>query len=212
MAGRGRAAGMRNRRLRGEPPTSRTTRQVDVLAAFVAAGGSVPDAAARVGIRPSTAKRHLADLRARSVSPRSNSSIADAPRGGLSCRALSPPDSRDLLPPRRRALDRPTRRQVHGVWELASGQERRVEPAVRGCRKSEIAMHVAWVLDVHGAVATVRVADGLDEVGVTRDDDRFLIEAVLGRRHRDHPQVRRHRPVLWGGTRRAIHARTGLYE
>jgi len=32
----------------------------------VAAGGSVPDAAARVGIRPSTAKRHLADLRARS--------------------------------------------------------------------------------------------------------------------------------------------------
>ncbi len=41
-------------------------RQVDVLAAFVAAGGSVSDAAARVGIRPSTAKRHLADLRARS--------------------------------------------------------------------------------------------------------------------------------------------------
>jgi hypothetical protein len=40
--------------------------QVDVLAAFVAAGGSVADAAARVGVRPSTAKRHLADLRARS--------------------------------------------------------------------------------------------------------------------------------------------------
>ena len=36
------------------------------LAAFVAAGGSVPEAAARVGVRPSTAKRHLADLRARS--------------------------------------------------------------------------------------------------------------------------------------------------
>jgi DNA-binding NarL/FixJ family response regulator len=49
-----------------EPPTTRTARQVDVLAAFVASGGSVPDAAARVGIRPSTAKRHLADLRARS--------------------------------------------------------------------------------------------------------------------------------------------------
>lgn len=30
----------------------------------VAAGGSVSDAAAGVGIRPSTAKRHLADLRA----------------------------------------------------------------------------------------------------------------------------------------------------
>jgi predicted ArsR family transcriptional regulator len=36
------------------------------LAAFVAAGGSVQDAAEIVGIRPSTVKRHLADLRARS--------------------------------------------------------------------------------------------------------------------------------------------------
>jgi hypothetical protein len=35
-------------------------------AAFVAAGGSVAAAAALLGIRPSTAKRHLADLRARS--------------------------------------------------------------------------------------------------------------------------------------------------
>jgi predicted ArsR family transcriptional regulator len=52
--------------LRGEPVRTRTTRQVDVLAAFVEAGGSVSDAAARVGIRPRTAKRHLADLRARS--------------------------------------------------------------------------------------------------------------------------------------------------
>ena len=56
---------MRDGRLRGTPPPTRTARQVDVLAAFVAAGGSVADAAARVGIRPSTAKRHLADLRAR---------------------------------------------------------------------------------------------------------------------------------------------------
>ena len=52
--------------LRGSLPRARTARQVDVLAAFVAVGGSVPDAAARLGIRPSTAKRHLADLRARS--------------------------------------------------------------------------------------------------------------------------------------------------
>jgi predicted ArsR family transcriptional regulator len=52
--------------LRGEPPQTRTARQVDVLVAFVATGGSGRDAAARVGIRPSTAKRHLADLRARS--------------------------------------------------------------------------------------------------------------------------------------------------
>ena len=36
------------------------------LYSFVAAGGSVSDAAALVGIRLSTAKRHLADLRARS--------------------------------------------------------------------------------------------------------------------------------------------------
>ncbi len=42
-----------------------TARQVDVLAAFVATG-SVADAAARVGVRPGTAQRHLADLRARS--------------------------------------------------------------------------------------------------------------------------------------------------
>jgi DNA-binding CsgD family transcriptional regulator len=38
---------------------------MDVLAAYVAAGGSVRDAAALAGIRPSTVKRHLADLRAR---------------------------------------------------------------------------------------------------------------------------------------------------
>jgi hypothetical protein len=51
--------------LRGALPRTPTARQVDVLAAFVATG-SVADAAARVGVRPSTAKRHLADLRARS--------------------------------------------------------------------------------------------------------------------------------------------------
>jgi len=66
VAGRGRVAGMRHGYLRGSIPPTRTARQVDVLAAFVEAGGSVSDAAARVGIRPGTAKRHLADLRARS--------------------------------------------------------------------------------------------------------------------------------------------------
>jgi len=35
---------------------------MDVLAAFVAAGGSIQDAAALVGIRSSTVKRHLANL------------------------------------------------------------------------------------------------------------------------------------------------------
>ena len=62
----GEAAGMRDGYLRRSRPRGRTARQVDVLAAFVATGGSVSDAEARVGIRPSTAKRHLADLRARS--------------------------------------------------------------------------------------------------------------------------------------------------
>ena len=59
-------ASVRDGYLRGSLPRTPTARQVDVLAAFVAAGGSVADAAARVGVRPSTAKRHLADLRARS--------------------------------------------------------------------------------------------------------------------------------------------------
>ena len=57
---------MRDGYLRGSLPRTPTARQVDVLAAFVAAGGSVAGAAQAVGIRPSTAKRHLADLRARS--------------------------------------------------------------------------------------------------------------------------------------------------
>jgi predicted ArsR family transcriptional regulator len=52
--------------LRGSLPRSPTARQVEVLVAFVAAGGSVAGAAAQVGVRPGTAKRHLADLRARS--------------------------------------------------------------------------------------------------------------------------------------------------
>jgi len=57
---------MRDDHLRGARPSHATQRQMDVLAAFVAAGGSVPNAAELVGIRPSTVKRHLADLRARS--------------------------------------------------------------------------------------------------------------------------------------------------
>lgn len=43
-----------------------TARQIDVLTAFVAARESVANAAASIGIRPSTANRHMADLRARS--------------------------------------------------------------------------------------------------------------------------------------------------
>jgi predicted ArsR family transcriptional regulator len=57
---------MRDGYQRGALPRLATQRQIDVLAAFVEAGGSVPGAAKLVGIRPSTVKRHLADLRARS--------------------------------------------------------------------------------------------------------------------------------------------------
>ena len=57
---------MRDGYLRGTLSPQATPRQMDVLAAYVAAGGSVQEAAKLVGIRPSTVKRHLADLRARS--------------------------------------------------------------------------------------------------------------------------------------------------
>ena len=52
--------------MRGALSPEATQRQMDVLAAYVASGGSVPAAAELVGIRPGTVKRHLADLRARS--------------------------------------------------------------------------------------------------------------------------------------------------
>jgi DNA-binding MarR family transcriptional regulator len=57
---------MKDGHLRGELAREATLRQWTVLAAYVAAGGSVADAARLVGIQPSTVKRHLADLRARS--------------------------------------------------------------------------------------------------------------------------------------------------
>lgn len=56
---------MREGYQRGALSPRATQRQMDVLAAFVPAGGSVRDAAKIMGIRPSTVKRHLADLRAR---------------------------------------------------------------------------------------------------------------------------------------------------
>jgi hypothetical protein len=49
----------------GRPWRPATARQLDVLAAYVACSGSISHAADLVGIRPSTAKRHLADLRAK---------------------------------------------------------------------------------------------------------------------------------------------------
>lgn len=47
------------------PHPAPTPRQRDALAAYVQVGGSVVEAADILGIRPSTMKRHLADLRAR---------------------------------------------------------------------------------------------------------------------------------------------------
>ena len=57
---------MRDGRLRGALLSSATSAQMKALATYVAAGGSVSEAAKRVGSRPSAVKRHLADLRARS--------------------------------------------------------------------------------------------------------------------------------------------------
>ena len=65
MARCGQAASIRDGYLRGELPHRATPRQIHALAAFVAAGGSVSAAAQLAGVRPSTLKRHLADLRAR---------------------------------------------------------------------------------------------------------------------------------------------------
>ena len=81
---------MRDGYLRGSLPRTPTARQVDVLAAFVATGGSVSDAAARVGIRPSTAKRHLADLRARSGLTTEQLIYAGRAAGWLVVPALEP--------------------------------------------------------------------------------------------------------------------------
>ena len=57
---------MRDGYLRGALSPKATQRQIDVLAAYGVAGGSVSHAVELVGIRPSTVKRHLADLRERS--------------------------------------------------------------------------------------------------------------------------------------------------
>jgi DNA-binding MarR family transcriptional regulator len=56
---------MRDGYQRGALPLIATPAQMKALAAYVAAGGSVSDAAELVGIQPSTVKRHLADLRVR---------------------------------------------------------------------------------------------------------------------------------------------------
>ncbi len=83
---------MKDGYLRGSLTRPATQRQMDVLAAFVAAGGSVQDAAQLVGIRPSTVKRHLADLRARSGLTTAQTHLRWA-SGRLVVRVWSPTDS-----------------------------------------------------------------------------------------------------------------------
>ncbi len=70
---------------------SATPRQLDVLAAYVAAGGSVAEAAALMGIRPSTAKRHLADLRAKSGLSTEQLIYSGRAKGWLVVPSLEPP-------------------------------------------------------------------------------------------------------------------------
>ena len=57
---------------------------------FVEGGGSVHDAAELVGIRPSTAKRHLADLRARSGLTTEQLIYTGRARGWLMVPSLEP--------------------------------------------------------------------------------------------------------------------------
>ncbi len=61
-----------------------------MLAAFVAAGGSVAGAAQAVGVRPSTAKPHLADLHARSGLTTEQLIYTGRARGWLMVPSLEP--------------------------------------------------------------------------------------------------------------------------
>ena len=89
---------MRDGHLRGTLPRTPTARQVDVIAAFVAAGGSVAEAATRVGVRPSTAKRHLADLRARSGLTTEQLIYVGRAEGWLAVAGLELGEAPDLAP------------------------------------------------------------------------------------------------------------------
>ena len=81
---------MREGYMRGAFAGSRTPSQVSALAAFVIAGGSVLEAAAILGIRPSTVKRHLADLRARSGLTTEQLIYAGRAAGWLTVPSLEP--------------------------------------------------------------------------------------------------------------------------
>ena len=86
MVGRGGSAGVRGR-LRGELPMTRTARQVDVLAAFVAGGGSVSAAAALVVVPV-----HIVDKVRALVLGLGLSKLQT--EGGLSCSIVRPSSPR----------------------------------------------------------------------------------------------------------------------
>ena len=65
----------------------------DVLAAFIAAGGSVADAETIVGVRPSTAKRSLTDPPARSWLTTEQLFYRGRAEGWLAVASLQPPSS-----------------------------------------------------------------------------------------------------------------------
>jgi len=107
VARRDEPVGVRDGYLRGALPQSPTPRQVDVLAAFVAAGESVSQAAALLGIRPSTAKRHLADLRARSGLTTKQLIYRGRAEGWLVVPSLEPSHLTQVHRPGRRSLEHP---------------------------------------------------------------------------------------------------------
>jgi hypothetical protein len=76
---------MREGYLRGALSPHATQRQMDMLATYVAAGGSVPDAAELAGIPPSTLKRHLSDPRVRMWLTTEQLTYAGRGEGWLGC-------------------------------------------------------------------------------------------------------------------------------
>jgi len=81
--------------VRSMSPAVATPRQREALAAYVATGGSVGRTAAVLGISPSTAKRHLADLRARFGLSTEQLVYVGRADGWLSVPALEPGRSPD---------------------------------------------------------------------------------------------------------------------
>jgi hypothetical protein len=98
---------------------------VDVLIAFVATGGSVADAAASIGIRPSTAKRHMADLRARTGLSTEQLIYRGRAEGWLVVPDLEPGTSDFVMDPRKLAVSTETATATNGPHLDREGSSRR---------------------------------------------------------------------------------------